>query len=146
MPRLDPYLNFNGDCEAAFEHYKSVFGGEFLAMSRFSDMPPNEEFPLEDDERDNVMHVSLPIGEHSVLMGSDSPKSMGGTDFGDNVSISVATASEAETERLCNAMAEGGQVTMAPAKTFWNAYFGMCVDRFGVHWMFNHDYGEEKIP
>ena len=78
MPQLNSDLYYNGDCEAAFEHYRSVFGGEFMMVLRFDQMPPDENYPIADDEKNWIMHVSLPVGDNSVLMGSDSPQSMGG--------------------------------------------------------------------
>ena len=89
------------------------------------------------------MHVSLPIGKGNVLMASDCPEAEQDTvSTGSNISISLNTESEEETERLFNALAEGGEIKMALAKTFWNAYFGMLTDKFGVSWMVNYDYGE----
>ena len=75
MPFLNVYLNYNGNCEEAFNHYKSVFGGEFSMFSRFSDMPSGEE-PMPASEADKILHVSLPVGTAGcVLMGSDCPPS-----------------------------------------------------------------------
>ncbi len=129
------YLNFNGNCEEAFNFYKSVFGGEFAYISRFSEMPPSDDYKLSEDDMDNIMHVSLPIGD-SVLMGSD----VGGEwapsfQAGNNFSISITAEGKDETNSLFAALSEGGKVAMPPADTFWGDYFGMCTDKYGINWM-----------
>ena len=134
MPSLNPYLNFNGNTEDAFNFYKSVFGGEFAMLQRFKDMP--SEHPTPEIAAQKIMHVALPIGKDSVLMGSDvienfSPPSVTGNNF----SISVNAATEQETEKLFNGLSAGGKITMPLEKTFWGAYFGMLTDKFGINWM-----------
>lgn len=139
MAQINPYLIFNGDCEAAFNLYKSVFGGEFPYMGRFGDMPPAEGQPeLPEEEKNRIMHVSLPIGE-TILMGSDSNSHAGIVTMGENVSISINAESRAEADRLFNGLSVDGVVKMPMQDTFWGAYFGMFVDQFGVHWMINFD-------
>ncbi len=132
---LSTYLHFNGNCREAFEFYRSVFGGEFEMLSTFADMPPDMGVP--EDERDNVMHVSFPIGS-SVLMGSDTPSTFGPpAEMGSNFSITYSSASREETDDLFARISEGGAVTMPLADMFWGAYFGACTDKFGVNWQFN---------
>ena len=142
MASINPYLNFSGNCEEAFDFYKDVFGGE-LEVSRFSDMPPNEGAPEVDP--DKIMHVSLPIGDHQVLMGSDVPEAMGHVDFGNSVMVSVAPASSEEGRRLFEGLAEGGTVTMPYSEMFWGAEYGSCVDKFGIHWMINYELGDTGV-
>ncbi|MEJ2560857.1 MAG: VOC family protein [Anaerolineae bacterium] len=89
------------------------------------------------------MHVALPIGQGSVLMGSDRPAAMGPTTPGNNSSISVSTDSEAEATRVFNRLSAGGQVTMPLEKAFWGSYFGMLTDRFGIQWMVSYDYNQQ---
>lgn len=137
MDAVNIYLTFNGNCEEAFNFYKSVFGTEFNYISRFGDMPPSEEHPIRDEDRTKIMHVGLPIGNFT-LMGSDTGGEWGPQFVqGNNFSISLSTGSREENERLFAALAEGGQVTMPLADTFWGDYFGMCTDRFGINWMFS---------
>ena len=131
---LNTYLHFNGNCREAFVLYRSVFGGEFTVMETFANGP--DDFEVAEDERDNIMHVSLPIGS-SVLMGSDVPSRFGPATVGGNFSISCSAQSREETDRLFAKMSEGGTVTMALADMFWGAYFGSCTDRFGINWQFN---------
>jgi len=138
MTTINPYLNFKGNTEEAFNFYKSVFGGEFITLQRFKDMPEAGRVPA--DELDKIMHVSLPIGQGNILMGTDSLESMGHTlTVGDNISLSINTESEAETDKLFNALSAGGKVTVPLEKTFWGAYFGMLTDKFGIKWMVSYE-------
>ena len=133
---LNPYLNFDGDCRAAFEHYRSVFGGDFVTLMTFGDGP--EGMPVAEGDKDKVMHVSLPIGS-SVLMGSDVPSEGPGADHtvGNNVHVSYEPPSRNDADEQFARLAEGGTITMPLGDQFWGAYFGSCTDRFGVNWMFN---------
>lgn len=140
MAFLNVYLNFNGNCEAAFNHYKSVFGGEFDTFSRFGDMPSDEQ-PLPESEANKILHVSLPVGSAGcVLMGSDCPPSFPNGVQGNLFNVSIATDSKEEADRLFSSLSAGGKVNMPIADTFWGAYFGMFTDKFGVQWMVNYDY------
>lgn len=139
MPTLHPYLNFQGNTEEAFLFYKSVFGGEFAILQRFKDMPGADK--ISENEKEKIMHVSLPIGNENVLMGTDALESMGQKLIqGNNISISINVESEAEADRLYNGLSAGGKVEMKLQKTFWGAYFGMFSDKFGIQWMINYDY------
>jgi len=141
MATINPYLTFKGNCEEAFNFYKSVFGGEFPYIGRFKDMP--SEHPIPDSEKEKLMHVSLPISKETILMGSDSSEAFGqATVIGNNFSISLNTESEDEAKKLFDALSEGGKLTMPLEKTFWNALFGMFTDKFGINWMVNYDYGQ----
>lgn len=143
MATINPYLIFNGNCEEAFNFYKSVFGGEFPYVGRFKEMP--SETPISKSEEEKIMHISLPIGQGgTILMGSDSSESLGQVStIGNNFSISVNTETEAEAISLFNRLSVGGKVTMPLNKTFWGAYFGMFIDKFGVSWMVNYDYNQK---
>jgi PhnB protein len=142
MATINPYLNFNGNTEEAFNFYKQVFGGEFTSLQRIKETPMAAQFPA--SEQNRLMHVSLPIGKGNVLMASDILESMGHKlTNGNNYHISVSTESEAETTRLFNALSAGGKVTMPLEKTFWGSFFGMCIDKFGVQWMVSYDYNQK---
>ncbi len=144
MAAINPYLVFNGNCEEAFLFYKSVFGGEFPYIGKFKDMPPAEGNPvLSEADGNKIMHVSLPIGDGSVLMGSDSNSASGVVTFGQNISISINTKSKEEADKLFNGLSAGGTVTMPMSQTFWGAYFGMFADKFGISWMVNFDENEK---
>lgn len=138
------YLTFNGNCREAFEFYKSALGGDFSYVGTFEEMPPQEDMPpLPDSEKDKIMHMSLPISEETVLMGSDTSEVFGEpVKFGNNFSISINIESNEEADEIFNKLAEGGKVTMPMDKTFWSPYFGMLTDKYGVNWMVNVDKGE----
>lgn len=140
MTTVNVYLNFDGQCEEAFEFYKSVFGGEFSYIGRFNEMPQDENIKLSEADGNKIMHVSLPISAETNLFGSDtvgawSPKLV----QGNNYSISINASSKEEADRLFNGLSAGGQVTMPLENTFWGAYFGMFVDKYGINWMVNFD-------
>ena len=137
MTTLNIYLNFDGDCEAAFNFYETCFGTEIAMLSRFNEMPPQEGMPpIPEDHLNRIMHVTLPISQEAVLMGSDTG---GGwtPDFkqGNNFSISIGIDTVAEADHLFNALAQGGNITMPMDNTFWGSYFGMLTDKFGINWM-----------
>jgi PhnB protein len=139
MAMVSTYLNFARQTEAAFNFYKSVFGGEFAedGIMRYGDTPPKEGAPpLSDEDKNLVMHVGLRIMGDYLLMGTDAPESMGfSVVMGNNSYICLTPDSREETERLFNALAVGGKVEMELQETFWNSYYGSLRDQFGVQWM-----------
>ena len=142
MPQVNPYINFKGNCEEAFNFYKSAFGGEFPMVGKYKDMPPSESGHAAMDG-EKIMHMSLPISRETCLMGSD----IGGewakhTVDGNNIQISINTQSEEEATRIFKGLSEGGRVNMPLEKTFWGALFGMFTDKFGINWMVNYDYNQ----
>jgi PhnB protein len=140
---VNPYLTFNGNCEEAFNFYKSVFGGDFDYLGRFKDMP--SENPIPEEQGEKIMHVTLKISDETVLMGSDTSPEFGQvSDFGNNISLSINASTEEDAERLFNNLSEGGRITMPLEKTFWGALFGMFTDKFGINWMVNYDYDQEN--
>jgi PhnB protein len=134
---ISPYLTFAGNCEEAFNYYKSVFGGQFTYMGRFKEMPPMEgQPPMSEADGEKIMHVSLPISTETFLMGSDSSEAFGqATVMGNNFSVSVNARNNTEADRLYHGLSAGGHATMPMSKTFWGSYFGMCTDKFGIQWM-----------
>ncbi|MGC1242553.1 MAG: VOC family protein [Chryseosolibacter sp.] len=137
MTTTNVYLTFNGNCEEAFNFYKSVFGGDFPYIGRFKDMPPNEGGEKPSAEAgEKIMHVSLPISKETMLMGSDTGGEWASNyTQGNNFSISINTDRKEEADRLFNGLSNGGNVTMPMNKTFWGDYFGMFADKFGINWM-----------
>ncbi|MCP9753344.1 VOC family protein [Ferruginibacter sp. HRS2-29] len=138
MATANPYLNFNGNTEEAFNFYRSVFGGEFTTLQRFEGTPGCEHIPL--NEQKGIMHVALPISSNSILMGTDVPSVMPQVTTGTNISISLNTESEEESHKLFDGLSAGGKVDMPLEKMFWGALFGMLTDKFGIQWMVNYDY------
>ncbi len=137
MPKLNPYLNFDGQAEEAFNFYKSVFGGEFLGeIHRIGNAPGTEGLP--ENERNRVMHIALPIG-NDLLMASDIIPSAGHRLIeGNNNHISIFPDSREEADRLFAGLSEGGEVEMPLEDQFWGDYYGSFTDKFGVKWMVNY--------
>jgi len=137
MATLNPYLNFTNNAEEAFNFYKSVFGGDFQMVMRFKDSPP--EFRGPDHEANKIMHIALPIGKNSILMGSDIPEQYGKAAPGNNLDISITAESKEEADKLFNGLSAGGNVMMPMSDAFWGSYFGMFTDKFGISWMISFD-------
>lgn len=143
MVTINPYLNFMGDTEEAFNFYKSVFGGNFTIVQRFKDVPGGEKMAESDQEK--IMHIALPIGNGNLLMGTDTLESMGQSlTNGNNFHIAIFPQSETEANEIFNHLAVGGKITVPMEKAFWGAYFGMLVDKFGIQWMVNYDSSSQK--
>ncbi|GAB3938849.1 VOC family protein [Larkinella terrae] len=143
MAVINPYLNFNGNTEEAFNFYKSVFGGEFIMVQRFKDTPQGGN--VAEGEGDKIMHISLPIGKSTILMATDALESMGHkAEPGTNFQLSIGTESQVEADNLFNGLSAGGQVEVPMSKMFWGAYFGMFTDKFGIKWMVSYD--ENALP
>ncbi len=143
MATINPYLNFMGNTEEAFNFYRSVFGGEFAALMRFKDTPEAQRVPAAEQEK--IMHIALPIGHGNMLMATDALESMGHTlTPGNNMSISISTDSETEADKLFNGLAAGGQVTVPLERSFWGDYFGMLNDKYGVQWMVSYTYPKQN--
>ena len=130
--QLNPYLFFNGQCEAAFKFYAETLGGKIEGMLTHAGTPSEQHVPAE--WRDKIMHARLTVGDQ-VLMASDAPPETYEQPKGFFVSIQLKD--KANAERIFEALAEGGTIQMPFQKTFWAAGFGMCVDRFGIPWMVN---------
>ena len=144
MTKLNPYLNFDGTCEKAFNFYKSVFGGEFKGgIMRMGDVDM-AGIKLSDEERNLVMHVSLPIGDE-VLMGSDVFGDQSESFVsGNNNYICISVDSRKEADRLFNELSAGGKVEMPMDEMFWGAYYGSFCDKFGIYWMISYDMGPKE--
>lgn len=145
MPSVNVYLTFNGNCEDAFNFYKSVFGGEFPYIGRYKDMPQDGGKPIAPEDANKIMHVSLPVGNNTMLMGSDTGGEWASNyKEGNNFSISVNADSKDQADQIFNGLANGGMVTMPMNKTFWGDYFGMCTDKFGINWMMSFNENQQK--
>jgi PhnB protein len=139
MAKINPYIHFNGNAEEAFSFYKSVFGGEFAMISRFKDLSiPGHT--ISESEANKIMHIALPIGNSSVLMGSDTPEIMGKHNENENRSkISISAESKEEADQIFNGLSAGGKVEMPITDSPWGAYFGMFRDKYGIEWMVEFD-------
>lgn len=137
MATTSIYLNFKGTTEAAFNHYKEVFQTEFIDIQRMGQVPHEPGMPeLSEAEKNMVMHVAMPLLGDVQLMGTDSLDHMDPVEFGNNISINLQPDTRSETDRLFNALSSGGKIDMELQDMFWGDYFGACVDKFGVQWMF----------
>ena len=131
--QINAYLNFDGQCETAFQFYEQVFGGKIQGVFRFAGTPMENQVPPE--WREKIMHVTLKAGDN-VLMGTDVPPAHNqGAPRGFAMTVGVSDAAEAE--RIFHALSEGGTVRMPLQQTFWAIRYGMVVDRFGIPWMIN---------
>ena len=130
--KLNPYLLFHGDCEAAFKFYEKCLGGKIVAMMTHEQTPAAGQVPPE--WRSKIIHARLIIGDQ-VLMGSDAPPDHQEDKKGFSVSVNIEQPAEAE--RVFHALAEKGTVRMPIGPTFWALRFGMLVDQFGTPWMIN---------
>ena len=132
--KWNPYLTFNGQCEAAFRFYERVLGGKIVALMTHADMPKEAQAQTPPEWKNMIMHVRLVVGD-AVLMGSDAPPDRFQKPQGISVSLQVDDPKDAE--RIFTALADNGKVTMPLQQTFWAIRFGMLVDQFGIPWMVN---------
>jgi PhnB protein len=130
--RANPYLLFDGDCEAAFQFYAKCLGGKIEAMIPHEGTPAAEHVPPK--WRKQILHCRMSLGD-TELMASDCPPDRYKKPEGFSVNLQIKQPAEAE--RVFHALAEKGTVVMPIAETFWAARFGMLVDRFGIPWMIN---------
>lgn len=140
MARVSTYVNFLGNTEEAFEFYRGVFGTEYIGtIARMGDVPSNPDVPpLSEAEQQMVMHIELPILGGHVLMGTDMIESMGHQlRIGNNTTIMLEPDTRAEAEQLYVALSEGGTEATGMMDMPWGAYWGVCLDRFGIRWMIN---------
>src|ERR1051326_2372207 len=127
---VQAYLFFNGRCEEALEFYRNALGAEVEMLSRFKDAP--EPGMAQPGMENKVMHASFRIGE-TLVMASDG-RGDGQLRF-EGFSLAITVPDEEKADKLFNAFADGGKVTMPLEKIFWAPKFGMVEDRFGVGWM-----------
>jgi len=133
--QMNPYLNFNGNAQEAFNFYKSVFGGDFATVMRFGDNPECGE--MAESDKNKVLHIALPIDGGGMLMASDAVESMGQkVEQGNNYYISLSPETREDADRIFDGLSDGGKVEMKMSDMFWG-YFGSFTDKFGVNWMLN---------
>lgn len=146
MTAINPYLHFLGNAEEVFNFYRSVFGGEFASVMRYGDMSGQKGCEnMSDEDKKKIMHIALPLSGGNVLMATDAVGEYAkDAVFGNNISLSIGADSKAEAEKVFNGLADGGTVTMPLGDTFWGAYFGMLKDKYGIQWMVNYDYPQNR--
>jgi PhnB protein len=130
--RMNPYLHFNGQCDAAFKFYEQCLGGKIIAKMTYRETPMADKTPPE--FLDKVVHARLMVGDH-ILMGSDAPPDHYRPMEGFSVTLNIDNPADAD--RTFQALAKNGTVRMEIQETFWARRFGMLVDQFGTPWMIN---------
>ena len=141
MATINPYINFNGNAEEAFTFYRSVFGGEFGAITRFKDIA-SAEFPIPEHEANKIMRITLPIG-NNILIANDVPESMGRVNENENRSkIAITADSKEEAGRIFNELSSGGAVEMPLEESPPGSWFAMFRDKYGIEWTV--EYSPEK--
>jgi PhnB protein len=139
MRTINPWINFNGNAEEAFTFYKSVFGGDFAKIIRFSVLA-SPEFPVAENEANKIMRIALPVGKHNVLIGNDVPEFMGRVNESENRSkISVSAESMEEADKIFNGLSAGGDIEGPIGDTPWGSYAGMFRDKYGIEWIVEFD-------
>jgi PhnB protein len=140
MEKLIPYLTFPGNCEEAFNFYRSVFGGDFLSLGRFSDMQTEEGVIVPEYKMNKIMHIALPIGEQAILMGSDSDDDWSpALVAGNNISLSITAKTKEEADRFFETLSDEGKIILQIGDVFWGSYYGMCTDKYGVNWAVSYE-------
>lgn len=133
---------YDGKAEEAFSFYKSILGGEFIDLKRYKDS--SEPDYISPADQDKIMHISLHVGDKITLMACDSVEHMGKhVTSGNNIHLSLNLESEEKATRIFNGLSTGGKIELPLEKTYWGAFFGMCKDKFGIHWMINYHYVKE---
>jgi PhnB protein len=130
--KLNPYLNFPGNCAAAFQFYEQYLDGKITMTITFADSPLADEVPPE--WRGKILHTRMMVGDVALMGGDELPEDYIAPQ-GFNVTLNVEQAAGAE--RIFAALAENGTVTVPLQETFWAVRYGMLTDQFGIPWMIN---------
>lgn len=139
MTQAIAYLAFNGNCAEAMRTYEKALGGKLEVLMSGADSPMAAQIPKEFADR--ILHARLVLPGGGMLYAGDAPAHLPYEGI-KGVSITVDYATVAEAEKVFDALAAGGQVTMAMQPAFWAKRWGMLVDRFGTPWIVNG----EPIP
>jgi len=139
MRAINPWINFNGNAQEAFNFYKSVFGGEFTKIIRFKDLA-SAEFQVAESEENKIMYIGLPIGKHNVLIANDVPDFAGKVNENENRSKIYASAeNREEADKIFNGLSAGGEVEGPIGDSPWGTYAGMFRDKYGIEWIVEFD-------
>jgi PhnB protein len=130
---VNPYIYFNGNCEAAFNFYKVVFRKEITYIGRYKDVPKKDRQVFQETD-EKIMHITLPISTETILMGSDNTEAYKESIAYSNFSLIIHTDNKVEADRLFNELSENGQIKVPMNLTFWGSYYGICTDKFGISW------------
>lgn len=146
MPKVHVYLNFNGQCEEAFEFYAKIFKAENLGIYRMKDMPEDPNYPISDEDKNKVMHTAISINPHTMLMGSDCLESFGQkATSGTNTYVMLDTDTAEEAKELYAALTEDAEnIEMELAEQFWAELYASFEDKYGIRWMIHYE-GNKKM-
>lgn len=133
MITISPYLYFDGNCEEAFTFYAAVFRKKISHMSKYKDVPQPERKMFKEAD-DKIMHVTLPLDSKNMLNGSDHAVVYNEPRIPKTFSLIIHVDSIAEVDRLFGALSQNGQIIVPAGTTFWGAYYGQCIDQFGISW------------
>jgi PhnB protein len=134
MTKINPWINFNGNAEEAFDFYKSVFGGEYAEVVRFKDIVGDKSHVGENEEN-KIMRIALPVGKDTMLIANDVPEVLGRVNENENRSkIFVSAESKEEAEKIFNGLSVGGTVEV-PLSDGMGSYMGMFRDKYGIEWI-----------
>ena len=139
MSRVSIYLNFQGQTEEAFEFYAQIFGSEVTALSRFGEMPSGPDAPpISPEDLNKIVHAEVEILNGFILMGTDMLESMGHhVRIGNNTTINLESDSIDDAQRLYDALSVDSTENAPLMQMFWGAWWGACLDKYGIRWMFN---------
>ncbi|SHG47121.1 VOC family protein [Winogradskyella jejuensis] len=134
MARMNPYLYFNGNCEEAFNFYEGVFGKKVSYIGRYKDVPKRDRHIFKETDENKIMHVTLDISEETSLNGADYTEGYEESKGYSNFGLIIHADGKDEADRLYNELSKGGQQTLPMHVTFWESYYGNCIDKFGIMW------------
>lgn len=129
--RLIPYLTFNGNCAEAVEFYQRILGGESQIL-RYGDAPPNPAFSVPEEAKNLVLHAELRKAGQLIRFADSFPGNS--IRMGNNISFSLELKSKEETQKVFEALAEGGKIEMDLQQTFFSPLYGKLTDMFGITW------------
>lgn len=130
--KLELFINFDGNCREAVQFYAKVFQSEVQNLMTYSEVPPDENQPIAEADKDRIMYAGMQLGDMMVMF-MDMPTGMP-LSIGDNITPTINVEDKDEVTRLFDGLKEGGEVFMAPQKTFYSDLYAMVKDKFGVIW------------
>ncbi len=133
MITINPYLYFDGNCEEAFKFYESVFRKEISHISKYKDVPKSERNIFQEAD-EKIMHATLPLSKETMLNGSDNSLAYKELVQHKTFTLIIHTDSKEEVDRLFGELSQNGQIKVPVGLTFWGAYYGQCIDQFGIDW------------
>lgn len=129
---LGHYLLFNRNCKEAIETYEKAFNGKIIEKQAYSDMPPNPDFPVSEQDKDLILHAKILIGDMEIMCADSSESCT----KGNNMYLTITTKDEGLVKNAWDILAQDGQVYMELTPSFFASLHGSLCDKYGVNWMF----------